>query len=117
LGRQLHGLFASFGLTDQGRGVRIKANGDATASKVVAKIVAMASYIKAPIGANTAEPPALGEIQRHLLQRQQLFLPLGPIESPRVNGLGIGLQRGLVRENPTGQVTIEHVTAFIQTRP
>ncbi len=84
---QSHGLFASFELTHQGRGVRIKVNGHTAVGKVLPEIVLIATSAKIAVGANAAEPPTLGEIGVDLLERKQLLFPFRTIGSPRANGV------------------------------
>jgi hypothetical protein len=68
---QPNGLFTAFRLTDQGHGVRIKADGNAAVGKVLAEASSDSPpRVKAPIGADAAEPSALGEIAAYLLQRE-----------------------------------------------
>ncbi len=86
----LKSVLASFRLTDQSHGVRIKANGHASVGKVLAKVVAIASQVKAPITTNAAEPSALCKIAAHLLERQEFFFPLRPVGSSRVKSVRIG---------------------------
>ncbi len=66
----LKGVLASFWLTDQDHGTRIKVNGHTAVGKALAQGVVRGSSVKDPIRANVAEPSALCQIAAHLLQSQ-----------------------------------------------
>jgi hypothetical protein len=77
----------------------------------------MASQAKEAIAAHATKPAACSKIGPHALQREQVFFPFHSVHASRMNGLRIGLQRGLTGKHSTREVLVEDVSTLIQTGP
>src|SRR5258708_29520542 len=65
----------SFRLTDKRDGIKIKANFNASTSKLLPDGVLRAPQAKDTGGATASEPPPLLKIAPHVLETQQVFFP------------------------------------------
>ena len=77
LGWHSNKLFTSFRLTDERDGIRIKANFNASTSKLLPDGVLSTSQTKDPVAATAKAPPPLLKIPPHVFETQEVFFPWG----------------------------------------